>query len=528
MRISIALIALFAIAPSSPLDAQVHTDKRLGFKIRPPSKWIYLGEANELGQRGPIFAGERTLTSTKGPGHTPMLRAMYFPKGQQPEAERPDGWPRRTRYANFEDYRARVHGVGAKEESAEVATIGKLSGEKTVYTVSNPFGSLTMYALRIDLEDGELVLEFEVLSEQYAKQRSKFEKSFGTVAIVPTSASKMPETPLWETDFQAWRKLKTSERVKQRLAYGDAWHEARVATKEKGWKLKKHDDFVILSRADSKFTKRATDAATAARAWVEERFAGVSDDEVVPATIRIFADSRELTVFRLREVKTRAYDPVRREIYYAQNKSFGNTGEGFGPLLQGVLEHYLSDKHPMITRNIPRWLDQGMSEYLRSTKSKGRKLEFLSSSTEEGRFRWYEQNNVKPTPLWGLIQETVMETPKDGGPEENWGYQTEGARLIRWLEAGGNPFLGKQNFLQAYYSAIGQHAEKAPPDPGQEIDWIRLNFKKPGQVKAVNKQVYERRDQFLVHVNTIACPLSGGAWEKANAAWLEFAENYKE
>ena len=93
------------------------------------------------------------------------------------------------------------------------------------------------------------------------------------------------------------------------------------------------------------------------------------------------------------------------------------------------------------------------------------------------------------------------------------------------VDAGGSELMGKQNFVVAYYQAIGKCSETQPDDPTVDVDWFRL---KDDEARDLRKLQYEWRDKFLVEINTIACNLTTPAWEKANAGWKTFNEEFKQ
>jgi len=527
MRFTTALLTLVALGPCAALPAQSYTDPH-GFKIKLPSGWSYLGQGKDLGQNGPVFAASRVYAPKKGGiPHTPTFRVLFFEKGADGQPAESEGLPKRTPYRSYADYLARVYGTGAEETSAEVEKMGAFDGIVSVAEIKRPGGDLALHAFRLERDGGDLVLEFELLSEQHGKLKRQLDKAFKSLKEAPAEkAPAAPAAPPWDTDYAAWRELPADERAKKRKEYGDAWLASRPKIDEKGWTtLEIDDDYVVESRADKKFAKRTAEAAKAFREWLDGRFANVSDEVVMPAAIRIYDDSRELSALRQREVNTRPYDPDRREIYYYEDDRFGTSGEGYGVLMRGMLEHYLHDKHPEIVRHIPRWLDFGMSEYFRSSRYKKKKLEFFSSTEENTRMVNYERMNIVFPNIWGLTMQTLQPSPKNGEPEEPWNYVTDCARAIRWFDAGGSKLLGHEDFLVAYYQAIAKCADKLPDDPAKDVEWARL---RDNQVIQLRKDQYAWRDNFLIEVNGIATNLTDAAWEKANASWKKFNEDFKQ
>lgn len=526
-------IPLAALAICAPAIAQrgKWTDRELGLSFKPPSRWAYLGRDGDRGRLRALFASPRFYAPklSRGLPHTPTLRLLFFPEPESGAAEAAagptDGLPRKTPYRDLDDYLARVHGPGTEIRSREAARHGKVEGTDVLARVPREEGELTLWCFRVDLPGGQAVLEFEVLSERFERLSRDFRKSLASLATVPREKPELPAPPKapWVEDFTAWRKLPASERMKRRQEWGAAWRQWREAIPEPGFKKLKHPGLVVLSRADAKFNQRLRNAIATFTEWIDRRFSAVSDDVAAPATLRVFAGLQELFAYRMREDPYAPYEPDRREIYFYADRGVGNTGEGFGMLGRGLLLWYLHDKDPHIIANLPRWLDHGLSEYLRSTRIKGKKISFRSSDVENGRFRYHFQHDSL-TPIWALIQETIQETPQDGSAEDPWGYTPECARLIRWLEAGGSEVLGQKDFLVTYLKAVAARGAEAPPDPGEDVDWRFLNAE---QAKKLRARVYARRDALTKKINDTACPFSVPAWEKANAAWKAFNEKFQ-
>jgi len=531
MHKSILQTAVVLAAVSMPCalaDAQggFYVDASLGFKIKPPSGWTYLGQHGDRGALRALYCATRDFTPKAGGApHTPMMRVLYFAGGAGDGEIEGDGFPKRTPYVSFTDYQQRVYGPLTREKESTDTTYGGFGG-RLVRSHAAGDDTLTLYTFVFPHGDGEVAIELEVLTEELGKMKGAFERALKSLAAHEATPTETGAAPPWVEDYVQWRELDAASRRSQRAEWGKRWAGQQKARKEPGWKTRRSGPFIVISRADSKSTKRITDAAIAGHKWADKRLGAISDDVVMPAVLRIFADSREHTAYRSRESRPRAYHAARREIYFYKDADTINTGTGFGLLLRGVLQHYLSDKDPGIVDNQPRWIDLGMAEYLRSTKvSKKKVLEFTASNVEMGRIAWYASNNRQIPALWDLIQELIQPSPERGAVEDPWGYVTECARLIRWFDAGGGAAMGVDDFLVTYYRAIGTASRTAPPDPAFNVEDLRLE---DSQRIDLRKAQYKRRDDFLRAVNSLACPLSEDKWRSANEAWLEFNAKCKQ
>lgn len=520
-----SVLTVFLLAAVCPqrADAQGElNDAEIGVKLKAPSGWAFLGREGDLGSLRAMYCAPREYEAKSGLPHTPALRVLFFPKGRTAPAAAQGELPQRGPYASFSDYIERVYGPRVRKVSADDQTYGKASG-KLVVTANGP---LALVDFVVPTDAGEVVFELEVLDEHRAKVTPEVEKALNTIAMSPPgSAAAAPEPPPWVTDFAAWQQRSKEDRAKARQEYGAKLLAQASAHLEPGWKASKiGTSYLMVSRADAKATKRITDAVTAGRAWAEAHFANVSDEAVSPVVVRVFANQREHDAYRSRDVLPMPYDAERREILFFHDADAGNTGEEFGVLLRGIALHYLDEKDPHIARNLPRWFDHGLAELLRSTKVKGNKLEFLVSETEKGRFAYYAEKGLAIPTLWELIQELILPLPTNGDDEQPWGYTTECARLFRWLEAGGGEALGSKDFVVKYLQAVAKAAAAMPPDPGLTVELSRLT---DGQRQDLNKQVFGRRNDLLIKINDIACPLQVPEWQKANEAWIAYCDKLK-
>ncbi|MEE2887368.1 MAG: hypothetical protein VX951_08035 [Planctomycetota bacterium] len=508
----------------------VYSDPLLGMKIKPPSRWTYLGKIGDRGALRILYASSRSYASKaqRGVSHIPTMRVLWFPKPKD-GAKKPDEkskWPMLSPYSSVKDYMERVY-VGMKQVSVEVGAIGKMQGRRYV-TAGNGNGGqkLTLHIASVSLDDGEFAIEYECLTEQHKKLKSQFEKSLLTLTPMTRKPPAELELPMWESDREGWLKKDAKTRATEREAWGKQWLRTRKAVPETGWKTHTTDGYLILSHADSKFSKRIVKATQIIRKWVDGWIGETTDETVMPAVIRIFADRRERTAYQFRDINPREYDPRVRELYFFKDASVGNTGAGFAALTRGIFEHVLHDKHPYAKRDMPRWLDNGLWGYMDSYKLKGRNLAFVPGKIETGRFAYHKQHDNRDLqPIWGMIQERSARGPEDGANEPNWGYTPECTRILRWLDKGGSEFFFKsKRFLPTYLKQVGDSAVTASPAIGRLVDQRRLNA---GQLKELNKLIYKRRDALVDTIGYAVIPISIDAWKKADAAFRVYNENFK-
>lgn len=503
--------------------------------IKAPAKWTYLGGKGDLGSLRAMFCAPRGYDPTDGEGtmHTPTLRLLWFGK---PEASAKDAnasteqRPRRTTYTSTKDYIDRVNGPDGKIADVESVTVGKFKGLRYVVDFPREVGTLTIHIVAIKTATGEFAVEFEVLKEQYKKMRGLFERALGTLAATPPEKVEQPadiEVPRWNSDYESWRKLPKADRDRFRADWGRKWLEARRTAFEPGWKVVKNKHWLVLSRTDSKYTKRITDAANVGRAWVEKRFANVSDDAIMPAVLRIFDSKREETAYRLRDVVYNAdeYSWINREMFTYKDSSMGNLGDGYDGVLRAVFGQFIHDKHPLILNNMPRWLKSGIYGLTFSSRVlRGKKLIFFPHEVEMGRFKYHAEHN-KPQCVWWFTHEKIITDPKDGAAEPTWGFTPECTRLLRWFDESGSKALNHDDLLSAYLAQVGATAATFRPNPQRGVDLTRL---KDTAARDLNKEFYAWRAAFLEKINVAVIPRSNAGWQAIDKLWqawnVEFAK----
>src|SRR5690606_24448544 len=132
----------------------------------------------------------------------------------------------------------------------------------------------------------------------------------------------------------------------------------------------------------------------------------------------------------------------------------------------------------------------GLWEYFRSTRLKGRNIDFSPGDVENGRFDDHARNDSLPA-IWGLVQERAQPSPEDGADGEPWGYTPECARLMRWLfEHGGQAAFGAPDWFTTYLRTLGQVVQELGPDPTADVAWARLDDE---QAKAARSRRYAWR-----------------------------------
>ena len=514
------------LALALPLAAQKGVaHARLGLELVPPKGWIELPPAGERGQLELFFAAPRGLAGrTEGSVHTPVLKVLFLRKGGTDQGDVVDGLPRRTPFRDLDDWVRRGHGDRARIGSRESGKHGDFGGQRFTAKVEDAAGDRTLYGVAIPFADeGELLVVFDLLADRFEKERKELDRTLEGLRKTAAKADAEPRVePPWRADPAAFAKLDAAAQARARREFAAGAVAAARKSPGLGWKEVEHRTWTVLSAADAAATSRAIAAAEAARAWCEAELPQLGG-EPLPAVLRVFATPDQYNALKLGDRDQREYSAARRELYFHPDPDAGSKG-GYGMLLRAVLWQHLDDADPGILPAMPRWLDNGLWEYLRSTRMKGKQIEFFASDVERGRIDYQQRAKSMPA-LWHLMQESMQPSPADGASEDPWGYTPECARLVRWLcEHDGGAAFGKPDLLAAYCKGLGAAYRSVGPDPTRDVDTARLD---EAQTKVANQRYYTWRDAVLVACNNAVVPLQEEAWRAANAKWLEFNVDMK-
>ena len=517
LRSAVVAVALFTAAV--PVVAQKAVPlPRVGVAITPPKGWIELPAGDERGHLLLRFAAPRALAAkTGGIALAPNLRVAYLPSGAATEVE-VEGLPRRLPFRDLDDWIVRGHVRGTTVGSREDGRIGALEGERFVAEVPDPAGTRTLIGGAAAVDGGTLIVVFEILSEHAGKLRKDVERALASLEQVELDRAATPVERRWRPSPQVGD---AAARAAERLQRATAIVAAAESAPEFGWKATKAAPWLVLSAADPGFTRKAIAAAEAARAWCETKLGSLRPATALPAVLRIFPSPDHYRLFKEGDPDQREYSAARRELYFLDDPDAG-TSDGYGMVFRAVVWQWLDDADPDLLSALPRWLDNGLWEYLRSTRLDRKKIEFIIGEVERGRLDYQNRAGTMPA-IWNLMQESIQPSAEDGKDDEPWGYTPECARLVRWLIDGdGAKVFGKPDLVATYLRGIADAHRATGPDPTWDVDLLRLS---DAQRRVCNQRLFAWRDALLKSCNDTVVPLSVEDWNVVNAAWLKYCES---
>ena len=509
-------LPLAVVACSLALSAQsAVVEPRVGIEFKPPKGWTELPGGGDRHATVRLFAGPRALVGKEDVQHTPILRVMFFDKGGDASKDKIDDLPRMTAYRSLEDFALR--GLGIKDATKAADKAGALEFQR----VSGKNAARSVYGAAFAVDGAEAAVCFEVLTQHLDKLKKELDATITSVAVIARAPEPRIDPP-WVTDAD-WSKKDLAARNATRKA----WSEGAVArtTKNAGptYKPSKSKHWSVLSAADPAFTKKAIAAAEVMRAWIAAKLPELAK-EPMPAVLRVFDSKHHYNAYLTTVTETREYDQRLRELHFVNDPDNGGSG-GYGMLFRAVMWHAFDDLDDQVLPALPRWLDNGIWEFLRSSQCDGKKVEFASSDTEKGRMAWYPQNNQEIPALWHLIEESLQKSPEDGKNEDPWAYTPDCARVIRWwLLNDGMKAFDKPNLFVDYVRALGKAHAETGPDPMLDVGSGILT---DDENKKRNKGQYAWRDALLVKINTLVLAIGEPKWREANEKWGAFNKSFK-
>ena len=504
-------VALLLMLSASALEAQrgrVHEDSRAGFKMVMPARWEPVPVVSE---EVDVVASYRSNRSYEPKTefywvHTPMLRVMVFRRGNAEGQQQGD----------YRSHLGKVVTDPLTIEKVKANKVRSMPCEQLSIRIETSSGDLRLLTWIFDAGDRDIAVELEVQEAHAAKlERSAFRPAVASFQLIERTAPDpvvvAAVQPLWLTDAVKWRGLPVRDRWERRQRYERDWEARMQAALPAGWTSRRTKHYLIHSGARAVFTRRVEQAAEACRAWIEPRFAAVGDDTVMRAMIIVFANREDHFAYLSRAKNPQAYKPADRRIVFYEDRDVGNSGEGFGSLFAGQLQHYLHDKDPFLFAHVPRWLRLGLSRVLSAGRMKGKKLQFLPTEWEIDSVRDLLRKKQLVAPA-SLVNEIAEEGPLALSYQRAW--------FVRFLLHGRKPV--PDGFLASYLSAVGTTvlemglARVAPPAPAELTD---------EEKKARAVELAEQRKQILEVVNRVSCPWPAKRWQQLQTAYLRFAND---
>lgn len=482
MRPLLASLAALAAFAASAAAQETHKFPDHGFKISAPSGWTLVparpGEQWILAR----FMSNReyqckvddkasTLTST----HRPWLRVIGFPK-RQSRADVTVVEETETRkttlitypYRDYDDYLKRNdHGGGyfvASSEKIIIAGIPVTRQDVKIEKMATV--PRRLLACIYHLPDRDLAVEAEVTEQQVEALDDEIIRSLKSLVI--TGEAKKPESAPARTDVIVGDSQK--DVIRKRDERRRAWRERALADVQKdmpkGWTAKKTKCFLVLNHGSDKYAELLVWQANEVREWLDDNLKGVGEGEVMRSILRICASDDEARVYSSGSGDSFVADTG--EVVCAERG--GSILEDFSTISSALLHQYLADRNPALEEALPKWIQIGLSAYVRSARI-SRKQGGLIFPPPFGAFR--TGIVAIREGRWVPVSELVRTV--DGSSGDGSDLAAESELFIRWLLFGsGRNNARTKGLAQRYMQGVVQQLDAMDAD-----DWKKLADSRP-------------------------------------------------
>jgi len=517
------LVAAVSLVPAG-LHAQkgYHVDPQFGFRVKLPAKWQRAAaEKDRRVVRGRYLA--RRTYPVKGSrwDHMPEMRVVVLSKADAArgkalqEAKGAQAWV--PYYLDYADYLARnVEGEMSVLSTDQVESGGVPCTRLKIRRKADSGRVYLLQTAIFELKEAHVAVEFAVMEEHASKLKKQVEATLAGFKITrpdPTVSSGPFDLPLWLADTDRWHELSLRERIEQRSNFQERFLAAVKADATSGWKVRRTDHFIVLSKAPARFSTDVVRAAELCREWCDQRFGALSDEMVLPAVIRIFESSMEYNRYRARSRRDSPYVPEIREIVFTPRREPARNAGSLRTLYQGLLHQFLSDKDPDLYRHVPSWLRVGLYQHLRSSKLGRGRLEF--------EVHQYEKNVIREGKRAGNLGSVRAllhhEVPTIEDEEYRLRYQR--GRVVRMILGKKSPF--EDSFLADYFAGV-RTSMKTLRLPRQHTGAGVVPGRSTDKLKALEDAWSELRAKLRVTVNAAVCGADDAAWQKIEAAYAQF------
>jgi hypothetical protein len=398
----IILTILANLVLAGVAGAKAHKDEKHGFSIQPPKKWQSIPVSADEPFIVAKFHAERDYWPKRnfGISSRPVLKVVLIPLGKGPHVVRRQLGGREVKIPNpYKDFRAYLEANakgmfdrGGFFFSAEKET--KLRGVRVIqYEIT--FDKLAdcprrVFGWAFYGEDCIYGVMGDCLIEWEKKLKPKILASMKSLRLIDRTG-RLP----WEVDDRTT--AEPADRKDQILdedltdAEFKTRRDARFETElkrikeglPKGWRVCKSKNFVAVTHADPRYTKKLLAHAEALRAWLDTKLGFIGSGYTGKVIIRICGDEQESSGYR----DTLGWFSFGRieVVTYKDKEGWGDWA--MESLNRGIYNIWLREKNPQISRYAPSWLTTGLSGVVEDAKTKRGKVVFDGDTWDSVRMK---------------------------------------------------------------------------------------------------------------------------------------------
>ncbi|MEN8150680.1 MAG: hypothetical protein ABFS86_12730 [Planctomycetota bacterium] len=478
MRTAVAAIAALTLlcVLAGPANAQVHENKKMGYRISHPKKWtqvpIKSGEQWIVGKY--LSAKDYTDHSEEfASSYRPEMLVILFPdavtkdRGVERSTDGDDTFIRiKNPYRDYEHYLdENLHEGGwhisLKEEKKGKNlswTLIEAKIDKLTYG-----GKKRLIAGVFHADDADYVVQFIILEADYQKKLKKEVyaclRSFKFIAregsIARSSSGRVERVDEWD--------MTPKERKKYREERQAAAFRKAKEGLPRGWISFEYKGVYIISHVDRKDAMKVATLAVALMAWLEKTFDYLGDEAVRKPIIRICASSDERSAYQSGSGGWWSSDS-REIVTYVDPKSFSMdwTTES---LNEEIMNDWFRDKDRYARYwSLPSWLRRGLDEYVGGAKLKGSKVVFKNDAWGKDELRMAARKGE----LYS-INDLITLTGEDFMGK--WHVSDQCGALVRFfLEGPGAKSKKGKVFLEKYITGLRSYRKEIEEKEGAEFE----------------------------------------------------------
>jgi hypothetical protein len=499
-------LAPLVLLASAPVEAETYKDEDLGFSVNVSDDWRPIAIAGGEAYIVAKWQSVREYPDKEGWSARLELKAVLFdPKAKKTAEGRKQGditiITEKNPYKSYEDW-IKSDGSGgryiSKKEEIEVNAVPTTWYEVAYEKLTTPRHGLAFVYHAVDID---YCLTTEVLEEHWKKLSPSLLKIMKSFKIFPRKGTvKREETGDDRvTILDDLSKATPEQRYERRQAAFDK--QVRLATERltDGWIVKRSKNYVALSHTDAKYTVQILELAEAVRAWAEENLAFYGNGLPCSEMIRICKDYDEERA--INDLSSRSGGGFiswsQREITISRN-DFG--GWATGNVAYSIFDRWLDDKNPRLAYSKPPWLENGLSEWVRTASLKGGKLVFRTDADLYGTLKQAAKANtlISPREIVQLSFDEMIKRSESGGYISGQAHSpwAQAAGFVRYLlEGPGKSSARTKDLLKRYITELDAFLKQEDEKPSSSGEYQAPKTEEEEEARFKNRENYWKDHQ---------------------------------
>ena len=484
-RTSLSVFLLLWLTGANAI-ADVHQDKKHGFKITAPRGWTQVPlQLDEEWIAGRYMSDREDIYNDPEHGwswtYTPEMRILVFPKGLDirdtktlsEETDEEENAIKKVTFSernflNYKDYKKNsIRSGGFYFSEEETDTINKVP--TTCYEIKvermSYNGPKRTIAWVYHLSDMDVAVEFTVLEDRYEDHYRAIKSSLKSFRTIAKEASESgDDVPGVIEEFAmhfGLDELTPKEREEARKHLEQVAYEKAIAGLPKGWEHDEVGRCLVLSHDCEDHARDIANHVTAILDWLDKNLYYIGPEEYVRRPIlRVCKDREEENIFRH---GSQSWGGISTEIVTHHDTSGWINFEDDW-VNRRALQIWLQDRDKELTWAMPYWLRTGLTEVFENVRTKGRRLEFQEGDQFQRNGWRINGEELQPIPASELFR-------RKADASKSWQVQRQAGLLVHYLLVGkGSKSSNTKKILGDYLMNLGETVRRieAEEDAGKD------------------------------------------------------------